>query len=111
MTTTDRIGIIINFILMAFCVFICARQFAEKGFLFHNAYLLATKEERVKMEKGSYYRQSAIVFCFLSAVFFVGGLSIVIRIKKLLLLEIPLIAGVLLYTIISSIKIEKQTKR
>mgnify|MGYP000306452257 CR=1 FL=1 len=51
MATTARIGIIINFVLMVFCVFISARQFAEKGFLFNNAYLFATKDERAKMEK------------------------------------------------------------
>lgn len=110
MTATDRIGIIINFILMAFCVLISARQFAEKGFLFNNAYLFATKDERARMQKKPYYRQSAIVFCLLGAVFFVGALSIAIQIKKLLLLEIPLIVGIVTYTIISSIKIGKQTK-
>ena len=56
MATTARIGIIINFVLMVFCVFISARQFAEKGFLFNNAYLFATKDERAKMEKKPYYR-------------------------------------------------------
>lgn len=109
-TDTDWIGIIINFLLMTFCVFISARQFAERGFLFNNAYLFATKDERARMQKKPYYRQSAIVFCLLGAVFFVGALSIAIQIKKLLLLEIPLIVGVVTYTIISSIKIGKQTK-
>ena len=110
MTTTDWIGIIISFMLMALCVLISARQYAEKGFLFNNAYLFATKEERARMEKRSYYRQSAIVFSLLGAVFFVSGLSIAFLNKKLLMLEIPLIIGVVTYAIISSIKIEKQTK-
>lgn len=111
MATADRIGVIINAMLMAFCIFICARQFAEKGFLFNNAYLFATKDERARMRKKPYYRQSAIVFCFLSIVFFISGLSIVIQIRKLLLLEIPLIIGAIIYVIFSSIEIEKQTKR
>lgn len=111
MATTARIGIIINFVLMVFCVFISARQFAEKGFLFNNAYLFATKAERAKMEKKPYYRQSAIVFCLLGAVFFVSALSIVIQIKKLLLLEIPLFVGIIIYVITSSVKIGRQTKR
>ena len=96
---------------MALCVFISARQFAEKGFLFNNAYLWAAKDEREKMDKKPHYRQSAIVFCFLGAVFFVSGLSMALQIRKLLLLEIPLIICVVIYAIISSIKIEKQTKR
>ena len=96
---------------MALCVFISARQFAEKGFLFNNAYLWAAKDEREKMDKKPHYRQSAIVFCFLGAVFFVRVLSIALQIRKLLLLEIPLMICVVIYAIISLIKIEKQTKR
>lgn len=111
MPATNLIGMAINFILMALCVFISALQFAKKGFLFNNAYLWATREERAKMDKKPYYRQSAIVFCFLSAVFFVSGLSIALQVEKLLLLEIPLAIGAVIYAIISSIKIEKQTKR
>ncbi len=111
MTTADWIGIIINFILMVFCVLISVCQFAEKGFLFNNAYLFATKDERARMKKKPYYRQSAIVFCLLGVVFFVGALSIAIQIKKLLLIEIPLIVGAIIYVIISSVKIGKQTKR
>ena len=111
MATADRIGVIINFLLMVLCFFISARQFAERGFLFNNAYLFATKEERERMRKKPYYRQSAIVFCLLGAVFFVGALSIAIQNKKLLLLEIPLIVGAIIYVIISSVKIGKQTKK
>ncbi len=92
-------------------MFISARQFAEKGFLFNNAYLWAAKDEREKMDKKPHYRQSAIVFCFLGAVFFVSGLSMALQIRKLLLLEIPLMICVVIYAIISSVKIEKQTKQ
>lgn len=111
MAAADRIEITVSFILMALCVFISARQFAEKGFLFNNAYLWATKDEREKMDKKPHYRQSAIVFCFLGAVFFVSGLSMALQIRKLLLLEIPLMICVVIYAIISSVKIEKQTKQ
>ena len=111
MAAADRIEITVSFILMALCVFISARQFVEKGFLFNNAYLWATKDEREKMDKKPHYRQSAIVFCFLGAVFFVSGLSMALQIRKLLLLEIPLMICVVIYAIISSVKIEKQTKQ
>ena len=76
-----------------------------------NAYLWATKEEREKMDKKPYYRQSAVVFCLLSAVFFVSGLSAALQIEKLPLLEIPLMSGVVIYAITSSIIIRKRTKR
>lgn len=108
---TTIIGITISFTLMALCLFISARQFAEKGVLLNNAYLWAAKEERAKMDKKPHYRQSAIVFCFLGAVFFVSGLSATLQIKKLLLLEIPLMIGAVTYAIISSVKMEKQPKR
>lgn len=45
------------------------RQFKEKGYLFNNAYLYASKEERSKMVKGPYYRQSAWVFLFFGVIF------------------------------------------
>ena len=63
------------------------------------------------MDKKPYYRQSAIVFCILSAVFLIIGLSLLLHKDKLLLLEIPLIVGVIIYAIVSTVQINKQTKR
>ena len=76
-----------------------------------NAYIYASKEERGKMDKKPYYRQSAIVFCILCAVFLVIGLSLLLHKDKLFLLEIPLIVGVIIYAIVSTVQINKQTKR
>lgn len=45
------------------------RSFKEKGFLFNNAYLFASEQERNAMDKRPYYRQSAIVFCLLGMMF------------------------------------------
>lgn len=111
MDTADLVAAIISFVCMALCACISARQFVEKGFLFNNAYLWASKEERASMDKKPHYRQSAIVFCLLSAVFLVSGLSVMFQIRKWMLLEIPLIIGAVVYAIISSIRIEKRTKR
>ena len=63
------------------------------------------------MDKKPYYRQSAIVFCILCAVFLVIGLSLLLHKDKLFLLEIPLIVGVIIYAIVSMVQINKQTKR
>ena len=111
MTAASLTAIIINFALTILCGFISARQFAEKGFLFNNSCLFASKEERADMNKKPYYRQSAVVFCLLSAVFCVSGLSVVFQIEKLLLLEIPVVVGTVIYAAASSVKIEKITKR
>lgn len=111
MTTTELIVAIVVFVLAGILAFISIRQFEEKGFLFNNAYIWASKEEREKMDRRPHYRQSAIVFCLLSAVFLVIGISVVFQNNKIQLLEIPLLIGALIYAIVSSIKIEKRTKR
>lgn len=45
-------------------------SFQEKGFLFNNAYIWASKTDREKMDKHPHYRQSSIVFTLLAAMFF-----------------------------------------
>ena len=110
MSAAEWIVAIIAFALAGVIALLGIRQFAEKGFLFNNAYIWASKEEREKMDKGPYYRQSAIVFCLLSAIFFVIGISVVLQNNKIQLIEIPLMIGALIYAIVSSIKIEKHTK-
>lgn len=111
MTTAEIILAIAAFAFAGIFAFLSVRHFAEKGFLFNNAYLWASKKEREAMDKRPYYRQSAIVFCLLGAVFLVIGLSVVCRAEKLQLLEIPLLAGALIYAVVSSVKIEKRTKK
>ena len=109
MTTVELISMIISFVLAGICAFISVCQFAEKGFLFNNAYIWKSKDERERMDKKMYYRQSAIVFCLLSVVFLVIGISSIIL--KIQLLEIPLIICTLVYAIVSSVRIEKNRKK
>ena len=106
MTSAESVMAIIAFIFAGIIAFLSALQFAEKGFLFHNTYIWASKTEREKMDKSPHYRQSAIVFCLLSAVFLVMGLSVVLQNHKIQLLEIPLIISALIYAIVSTIRIE-----
>ena len=84
------------------------RHFREKGFLLNNAWLYASKEQRAEINKKPYYRQSAIVFCILSAVFIVVGMSLVLQNDRIMLFEIPLISGTIIYAIVSSVRINKQ---
>ena len=99
------------FALAGVLLFIGVRHFKEKGFLFNDAFLFASREERQAPNKKPYYRQSAIVFFFLSAMFFVLGLTFLVHNYKLGLLEIPLIAGALLFTVLSSLRINKQEEK
>ncbi len=92
-------------------MFFSIRSFLERGFLLNNAYIYASKEERKAMNKKPYYRQSAIVFFVLSAVFLVIGLSLVLQNDRISLLEIPLIVGVSIYAIASTVRINKRAKK
>ena len=111
MTTGELITLIIVFTIAAVLLLFGIRSFLERGFLLNNTYLYASKEEWKTMDKKPYYKQSAIVFCLLSAVFFVIGLSLVIQNDRIFLLEIPLIAGVISYVTVSTVQINKQAKR
>lgn len=111
MTTAESAVAIIVFVLAGILAFLSILHFAGKGYLINNAYIWASEEERGKMDKRPYYRQSAIVFCLLGAVFLVMGLSIVLQNSTIQLAEIPLLIGALVYAIVSSVKIEKRTKK
>ena len=110
MTTGEWITVFIVFSFAGVLLLLSIRSFFEKGFLLNNAYLYASKEERKTMNKKPYYKQSAIVFCILSAVFIVIGISVVLHNDQLFLLEIPLVAGVIIYAIVSTVLINKRIK-
>ena len=111
MTTGEWITLIIVFSVAGALLLFSIRSFLERGFLLNNAYLYASKQARRTMNKKLYYRQSAIVFCILSAVFLVIGLSLLLHNDRLFLLEIPLIVGAIMYAMISTVRINKRTKR
>ena len=111
MTTGEMITSIIVFFIAGVLLLFSIRSFLQRGFLLNNAYIYASKDERKTMNKKPYYRQSAIVFCVFSALFLVIGLSLVFQNDKVLLLEIPLIVGVIFYAILSTVQINKRTKR
>ena len=110
MNKGEWITVIIVFSFAGVLLLLSIRSFFEKGFLLNNAYLYASKEERKTMNKKPYYKQSAIVFCILSAVFIVIGISFILHNDQLFLLEIPLVAGVIIYAIVSTVLINKRIK-
>ena len=69
MTTAEWITASLVFIIAAILAVVSIRSLQNKGFLFNNAYIYASKE------------------------------------------EIPLIVGVIIYAIVSTVQINKQTKR
>ncbi len=111
MTSAELFAVILVFIIAGIMAILSFRSFKERGFLLNNAYIYASEEERKTMDKKPHYRQSAIVFCLISIVFIIIGLSIVSHNYRLELLEIPLVAGTIIYAIVSSVKINKKAEK
>ena len=106
--------IIITSILFAvsvFLFFMSVRSFMEKGFLFNNAYIYASKQEREKMNKKLHYRQSAIVFLLLGLLFLLIALALLLEANWILYVGVAVVIITLIYAIASSITIEKNNKQ
>ena len=104
------IGAIILFIMAGTLALLSFRSFKEKGFLFNNAYLYATEEERKTMDKKPWYRQSAITFCLLSIACILAGLYTIFDNKILLILELSAVIGAVIYAIVSSVMIIRRKR-
>jgi len=103
-------ALVIGGICMLACLTISILQFNERGFLFNNAYIYASKEEREKMDKKPYYRQSAIVFALLTAGFLFIEMEVIFKTGWLLYAEGIIFTIILIYAIISSVQLGFRTK-
>ena len=103
-------GAIILFSISALAFFMSLRALMEKGFLFNNAYIYASKEEREALNKKPYYRQSAVVFLLVGLIFLLLGLDLIFMTSWIFLLEIAVVIAAISYAIISSVNIEKNNK-
>ena len=101
----------ILFAVSVFLFFMSVRSFMEKGFLFNNAYIYASKQEREKMNKKPYYRQSAIVFLLLGIVFLLLSLAVLLEAYWISFVGVAVVIITLIYAIVSSIMIEKNNKQ
>lgn len=104
----ELIWAVISGVLALVCLIISIMQFKEKGFLFNNAYIWASKQERETMDKKPHYRQSGIAFALCSALFFGMALACILLTGWLWLIVGALAIVVLIYAIASSVK--EQTK-
>ena len=112
MVTVQIIAGII-FLLLSIGTFVISfLQFKEKGFLFNNAYVWASPEERKRMDenkasKKSHYRQSGFVFMFIGIFCLIyAGYMITGRMWLLVPFWIFVIIT-LVYAVVSSIQIER----
>ena len=92
------------------CYLFGVLQFLQKGFLLNNAYLYASKEERERMDKKPYYRQSGVVCCLLGSIFAINALEALFQTNWLFGIVLGLCAVAVAYAIISSLQIAKKNK-
>lgn len=91
-------------ILAIISLAICILSFHEKGFLFNNAYIWASKAEREKMDKKPHYRQTAIVFGLMALLFLCIAFEVLLQ-TGWLWFVVGMIGVVMLgYAVVSSLK-------
>lgn len=90
---------------------ISIRAFQEKGFLFNNAYIYASKEERERMDKRPYYHQSGIAFLGVGVALSLIGLSALLNAVWLSFAGMAAAVAAVIYAIASDAAIEKNKKK
>ncbi len=99
-----KIALIIIFALFAVgCGIISFMHFREKGLLFNNAYIYASKQERETMDKRPHYRQSAIVFLLLVVMWLCMLCEVWLEMELFMYLTWAVTAVTLVYAIVSSV--------
>ena len=107
----DAIVASVLLVISLFIFILSIRSFLEKGFLFHNAYIYASKKERETMNKKPYYRQTSIIFFLIGIVFLSLGFAILLDAGWLTYIAEIVILIILIYAIASSIAIEKRKRQ
>ena len=107
---TEILTAAIPFAMSAAALIISIRSFLEKGFLFNNAYIYASRQERMRMDKSPHYRQSGIVFLLVGIIFLLIGIQTLLDVKWIFCVEAVFIVAAVIYAVVSSIMIEKQKK-
>lgn len=108
MNTKEGIIFIVLFLISLGCFILSYFNLKERGFLFNNAYIYASKKERESMNKKPYYRQSGVVFVLVGVIFLINAIEIMIHSGWLFYLSIAIAILVILYAIASSILIESK---
>ena len=96
-----------QFVLLALaagCLVLSIRHFQQKGFLWNNAWLFASEQERKHMDKAPHYRQSAIVFALLFLIFLLLAAEVRWKTSWLLWLVGGTMAVTLAYAVASSVR-------
>lgn len=100
----------IMILLAAGAFVISGCSFREKGFLFNNAYIYASKQERESMNKKPYYRQSAVAFLAVGLALAMIGLSALMNAAWLSFVGMAVALAAVVYAVASEIAIGNQGK-
>lgn len=106
----NTIELIIASLFTIACFIFSYLQFSEKGFLLNNSYIFASKQEREKLNKKPYYKQSGVVFLLLGIVFLTMALDTIFKEHLLFYLTMAILVATLVYAVISSVIIERKNK-
>lgn len=104
------IAMIVLSVIAIVCFIFSYLQFRQKGFLFNNAYIYASKQERKTMDKKPYYKQSGIVFALIGIIFSINAIDVILQTSWLFYLVIGIAIIAILYAIVSSVMIEKKVR-
>lgn len=104
------VGAILLGIVAIACFIFSYLQFQEKGFLFNNAYIYASKRERETMDKKPHYKQSGIVFVFIGIIFLMNAIDTIFQTGWVIYFVIGIAIIAIVYAIVSSVIIEKRKK-
>ena len=110
MTTAEWITASLVFIIAAILAVVSIRSFQNKGFLFNNAYIYASKQEREAMDKKPHYKQSGIVFVFIGMIFLINAIDTILQTGWLNFFVIGIAVIAIVYAIVSSVIVEKRKK-
>ena len=102
------IGATIFGIIAISCFVISYLQFREKGFLFNNAYIYASKQDRKTMDKKPHYKQSGVCFVLIGLVFLINAIEMIFETGWLFYLVLVIVFIAIIYAIVSSVIIEKK---
>ena len=98
----EIIGAIISACIALVTLIISIKSFQEKGFLFNNAFLYASKQEREQMDKRPLYRQTAVISALVAVIYIILILENLLELKWLLIAVGAFSVAAIVYAVITS---------
>lgn len=103
----EKILATLMFIATVLCAVASIRAFMQKGYLFNNHYIHATKQQREQMtdeDKKPYYRQTAITLLLMSVLWLCNGIYVLTKSGVFLAVGAVVAFFLFFYSIASYIK-------